>query len=67
MIIDKGNWVFIEQENAIFRGPSRSFPHEVWSVKQQKWFPYHFDEPFKPIEWGNIVSETEAGLYMAPD
>lgn len=51
--------VYIEHEGALFRGASRSHPQEVWSHQDQKWRPYTFDAPWKPIEWGTEISEEE--------
>jgi hypothetical protein len=51
--------IFIESEDALFRGSSRSFPKEVWSRKERKFVPYTGVTP-KPIEWGNEISGSEA-------
>lgn len=55
--------VLIENEGALFRGPARGLPKEVWSEKAQAWKPYEGETP-KPIEWGNIINEEEAKLLM---
>jgi hypothetical protein len=31
--------IYIENEGALFRGPSRSFPKEVWGHKTHTWHP----------------------------
>jgi hypothetical protein len=50
---------YIENEGALFRGPSRSFPKEVWSRKQREFVPYTGTTP-KPVDWGDEISEAEA-------
>lgn len=55
---------FIENEGALFRGPIRSMPEEVWSPKRKDWVPYTGQVP-KPIEWGNLIDEAEAQAIMA--
>jgi hypothetical protein len=54
---------YIESEGAIFRGPSRGHPREIWSCKDRTWKPYTGAVP-KPIEWGYEVSEAEAQEIM---
>lgn len=53
--------VYIENEGALFRGPSRSWPKEVWNGKE--FAPYQGSVP-KPIEWGDVISENEAKSMM---
>lgn len=55
----------IENEGAIFRGPSRSFPKQVWDRRKQEWSAYNRSVP-KPMEWGWEVSEAEAVQFMRP-
>lgn len=55
--------IYIENEGAIFRGPSVSFPKEVWSVQDRKWTPYTGETP-KRQGWGDEVSEAEAHKVM---
>jgi hypothetical protein len=50
---------YIENEGALFRGPSRSFPKEVWNPDTRKFEPYAGVTP-KPIEWGDEISAAEA-------
>lgn len=56
--------IYIENDGALFRGVSRGLPKEVWSRKAQAWKPNTFDEPFKPIGWGTVISEAEATKLM---
>jgi hypothetical protein len=49
----------IENEGALFRGPSRSFPKEVWGHKTHTWHPYT-GVTAKPVEWGDEISTAEA-------
>lgn len=51
--------MLIENEGALFRGPSRGLPQEVWDAEAKAWKPYEGKVP-KPIGWGEQVSEEEA-------
>ncbi len=53
--------VFIENEGAVFRGPARAWPKEVWTG--EKFEPYKGDVP-KPLEWGNVIDEADAQALM---
>jgi hypothetical protein len=57
---------FIENEGALFRGPSRSFPREIWSHLERTWVPYTGSVP-KPVEWGTDITKAEAWRMMAID
>ena len=52
-------WVLIENEGALFRGPARGVPREVWNRREQAFEPYR-GNPEKPIEWGYIIGVDEA-------
>lgn len=58
--------VYIENEGALFRGFSVSFPQEVWRRQTQTWEPYPL-EGYKSIEWGNVIDEREARIMMRPE
>ena len=58
--------MLIENEGAIFRGPARAWPKEVWNFKERKFEPYKGSVP-KDIDWGNEISEEEAKAYMGQD
>lgn len=51
--------IYTENEGAIFRGPSRAWPSEVWSDKERAFVPYSGDVP-KDVAWGDIITEEEA-------
>ena len=55
--------VYIENEGALFRGLSRAWPEEVWSVEDKKWLPYSRNVP-KDIGWGTVIPENEADEMM---
>lgn len=55
--------IYIENEGALFRGPARGVPQEVWSVSQGKFLPYTGSKD-KPIDWGIVISEEEARVLM---
>lgn len=56
-------WVLIEQENALYRGPSPGWPMEVWSPSQG-WQPCGRAGELRPVEWGNVISEDDAYRLM---
>jgi hypothetical protein len=55
--------VYIENEGALYRGPARGLPREVWSHAEKRFVPYTGTQE-KPIEWGNVISEEEASELM---
>ena len=56
--------VYIENDGALFRGPARTVPQEVWNAAQGKFVPYALAGQPKPIEWGNVIDEAEAQRLM---
>ncbi len=56
--------IYIENDGALFRGPSRSNPTHVWTRKTRAWKPYAGGP--KEIEWGTEITEAEA-LNMMMD
>jgi hypothetical protein len=52
--------VFIENDGALFRGPCRGIPQEVWSKAKKGWKPYNEAGEIKPVDWGYEISEAEA-------
>lgn len=58
--------LIIENDQAIFRGPSIYWPTEVWDTGFQAWRPYKGDVP-KPVGyWGNVLTLEEAKPFMEP-
>lgn len=55
--MESGKSLLIENEGALFRGPARAWPKEVWDG--EKFVPYTGNVP-KDVEWGNVVSDVEA-------
>lgn len=53
--------IYIENEGALFRGPARAWPREVWNDGQ--WEAYRGAVP-KDIDWGNEIDEAEAQRLM---
>jgi hypothetical protein len=53
--------IYIENEGALFRGPARAWPREVFAGGQ--WAPYEGQTP-KDVEWGNEIDEAEAQRLM---
>lgn len=56
--------MFIENEGALFRGPARGLPQEVWNAAEGKFVPYKLAGQPKPIDWGNEIDEAEAQRLM---
>ena len=57
-------WCLIENDGAIFRGPSRGNPFEV--LTKEGWKPYKSTR-IPDVSWGTIVSAEEAaGFFGAP-
>lgn len=53
--------IYIENEGALFRGPARAWPKEVWVGGE--WKPYSGNVP-KDVDWGNVIDDTEAKAIM---
>lgn len=53
--------IYIENDGALFRGPARAWPKEVWSGSE--FVPYQGAVP-KDIEWGDEIDEAEAQRLM---
>lgn len=56
-------WKLIEHDGAIFRGPSRGNPVEVWGP-QSGWGPYAHAGWKRGVEWGSIISADYAAALM---
>lgn len=57
--------VYIENDGALFRGPARGVPQEVWSPSKGAFVPYRDAGKPKPIEWGHVISDAEAKELMS--
>lgn len=53
--------IYIENEGALFRGPARAWPKEVWNGSE--FVPYKGAVP-KEIEWGDEIDEAAAKKLM---
>lgn len=53
--------IYIENDGALFRGPARAWPKEVWNGKE--FVAYKGAVP-KDIDWGNQIEEAEAKQLM---
>lgn len=53
--------IYIENEGALFRGPSRAWPKEVWNGSE--FVPYKGSVP-KDIDWGDEIDEAAAQEIM---
>jgi hypothetical protein len=59
-VVDRSKWFLIENDGAIFRGPSRSVPLEVLS--KNGWKPYT-SRRTPDVAWGTIVTPDEAAAF----
>lgn len=57
----RSGWVLIENDAALFRGPGRGNPMEVWNPGSG-WKPYAGGP--KPVEWGYVITPEEAQRLM---
>jgi len=53
--------IYIENEGALFRGPARAWPKEVWNGKE--FVPYKGSVP-KDVDWGDEIDEAAAKALM---
>jgi len=53
--------IYIENEGALFRGPARAWPREVWNGSE--FAPYKGQVP-KDVEWGDEIDEAAAQRLM---
>lgn len=57
-------WVYIENEGALFRGPARGVPLEVWDSSVRAFVPYALAGEPKKVDWGYVVDAEEAHRIM---
>lgn len=53
--------IYIENEGALFRGPARAWPKEVWNGKA---FEAYTGAVPKDIDWGDEIDEAQAQKMM---
>lgn len=53
--------IYIENEGALFRGPARAWPKEVWNGSE---FVQYKGAVPKGIEWGDEIDEAAAQRMM---
>lgn len=54
--------VFIENDGALFRGPARGLPQEVWNGSE--FVPYRGAGQPRDVSWGTVIDEAEAQRLM---
>lgn len=59
--------VYIENDGALFRGPARGVPEEVWSPSKRAFVPYKGAGKPRDVSWGSVISEAEARELMGAD
>lgn len=65
--IDDPRWEYIENDGALFRGPSRHLPKIVWNFRDQRWATYTGPCPAKSFTWCTDITEAEAQVLMSTD
>ncbi|WP_238914236.1 hypothetical protein [Achromobacter insolitus] len=56
--------IFIENDGALYRGPVRGLPKEVWSAFEGRFVPYAFSDQVRPVGWGHVIDEEQARVIM---
>ncbi|MNV78821.1 hypothetical protein D3C71_1723370 [compost metagenome] len=56
--------IFIENDGALFRGPTRGLPQEAWSARERRFLPYAQAGEIRPVDWGHVITESEAQAMM---
>lgn len=54
--------VFIENDGALFRGPARGVPQEVWNGSE--FIPYRGAGQPRDVSWGTVIDDAEAQRMM---
>jgi len=54
--------VYIENDGALFRGPARGVPQEVWNGSE--FVPYGCAGQPRDVSWGTVINEAEAQRMM---
>lgn len=55
LALPKG-WILIENDGALFRGPARGLPRDVWSRNGWR----HYASSVKDVSWGHEITEAAA-------
>ena len=55
---------YIENEGALFRGPTRAYPEEVYDARTKSWHAYEGAVP-KPVDWGEYLTDEQAKEWLA--
>jgi len=56
--------MYIEHDGAIYRGPARGVPLEVWRPTEGRFVPYPLAGQPRDISWGTELTEDEARRLM---
>ena len=62
--VQQKNLLFIEHEGALYRGPHRGVPLQVWVPGEQQFVPYKLAGQPKEIDWGTLIPEEQAKRMM---
>lgn len=54
--------IYIENEGALFRGPARGVPQEIWDGTA--FVPYRGAGQPRDVDWGTEIDEAEAQRMM---
>lgn len=65
--VNDPSWGHIENEGALFRGPSRHLPRIIWSSRDKRWRKYTGPCPARSYTWGYDITAAEAQELMSGD
>ena len=66
-VFDDPSWEYIENDGALFRGPSCHLPRIVWQFQKRRWAVYTGPYPARSFTWGTDIIEDEARELMSGD
>lgn len=66
-VFNDPSWGYIENDGALFRGPSRHLPKIVWNFREQRWASYTGPCPARSFIWGTDITEAEAQVLKCTD
>ena len=66
-VFDDPSWGYIENDGALFRGPSRHLPRIIWLGRNKRWATYTGPYPARSFTCGYDITEAEAQELMSID
>lgn len=66
-VFNDPSWGYIENDGALFRGPSRHLPRIIWDFWYKRWRKYTGPCPARSYTWGYDITDDEAQELMSGD